>query len=378
MEPSSVAADPRRRVDPLPVPRPISTEPVSATLVSANLGNSDPALRHAWHPIGSVTDISAGLDKDHRPFRATVASQSWAIAKLGGQWRAFHDRCPHRRVQLSQGRIDGDEIECGYHGWRFDGSGACTSVPALGTGVVPPRGMAVQTAYGVIERYGWLWLAPAAPIVAMPDFPEFDDPEFAWGLLPPITTTASAGVVADNFFDVAHFSYLHARTFGLSMPVTVEHYTTGRSGWQATLVHETPLHEVNSPDGNGELRRATYTAFAPLALHLRLEFPATGMRSAVILIATPNDEQTTTIYKAVAWPRSAGAAELTDQVALEIAIIAEDIAMIEHIEEPWLPLDLHTEQHTKADRASVELRRLLSDFVSAAADDTVQQLEDIS
>jgi phenylpropionate dioxygenase-like ring-hydroxylating dioxygenase large terminal subunit len=329
------------------------------------LGNADPALRHAWHPIGIAAHISEEVASQSRPFSTRVAGQSWAVLKLGGEWRAFPDRCPHRRVKLSQGHIDGDELECGYHGWRFDASGACTRVPALGADAVPPRGMAVEKAYGVTERYGWLWLAPAAPIVELPYFPEFDNPEFSWGLLPPVPTTASAGVVADNFFDVAHFSYLHARTFGISVPVTVENYETARSGWNATLVHETTLHETATPDGIGDLRRATYTATAPLALHLRLEFPATGERSAVVLIATPVDEYATTIYKAVAWPRAAGAAALAQQVDLELAIIAEDIAMIEHIAEPWLPLDLHAERHTKADRASVELRRLLTDFVAA-------------
>jgi phenylpropionate dioxygenase-like ring-hydroxylating dioxygenase large terminal subunit len=344
---------------------------------SRTLTNTDSALRHAWHPIGVAADVAAAIDSQLRPFRATVAGQSWAIAKLGGQWQAFPDQCPHRRVKLSQGRIDGAEIECGYHGWRFDQSGSCTSVPALGSGTVPPKGMAIASAFGIAERYGWLWLAPAEPILGIPIFPEFDDPDFAWGLLPPITTSAAAGVVADNFFDVAHFSYLHARTFGISMPVTVEHYTTARSGWQATLVHETPVQATSSPDGAGELRRATYTANAPLALHLLIEFPATGVRSAVILIATPNDAHTTTIYKAVAWPRSDGPAALAEQVDLEVAIIAEDIAMIEHIEEPWLPLDLHAERHTKADRASIELRRLLSDFVCATATDR-PSLEDLS
>jgi phenylpropionate dioxygenase-like ring-hydroxylating dioxygenase large terminal subunit len=329
------------------------------------LGNADPALLHAWYPIGIAANVAALVERHQRPVRSTVAGHSWAVLKLGGQWQAFPDQCPHRRVQLTQGRIDGAELECGYHGWRFDAAGTCTRVPALGTGPAP-RGMAIATAFGITERHGWLWLAPAEPIVDLPDFPESDDPEFGWGLLPPVSTTAAAGVVADNFFDVAHFSYLHARTFGISTPVTVEHYETSRAGWQATLVHETRLHETNSPGGAGDLRVATYTATAPLALHLRLEFPATGERSAVVLIATPVDEHTTTIYKAVAWPKAAGEEALADQVKLELAIIGEDIAMIEHIAEPWLPLDLHAERHTRADRASVELRRLLSDFVVAA------------
>ena len=50
------------------------------------------------------------------------------------QGRAFalRDACPHRGMPLSCGRFDGDQIECCYHGWRFDAhSGQCTLIPSL-------------------------------------------------------------------------------------------------------------------------------------------------------------------------------------------------------------------------------------------------------
>ena len=44
---------------------------------------------------------------------------------------ALNDRCPHRGIPLSHGKFDGAEIECCYHGWRFDCSGSCTHIPSL-------------------------------------------------------------------------------------------------------------------------------------------------------------------------------------------------------------------------------------------------------
>src|SRR5215475_15662362 len=44
---------------------------------------------------------------------------------------ALRDLCPHRAMPLSFGRFDGREIECCYHGWRFDTSGRCTQIPSL-------------------------------------------------------------------------------------------------------------------------------------------------------------------------------------------------------------------------------------------------------
>src|SRR6201981_3871551 len=44
---------------------------------------------------------------------------------------ALRDLCPHRGVPLSAGAFDGREVECCYHGWRFDTSGRCTAIPSL-------------------------------------------------------------------------------------------------------------------------------------------------------------------------------------------------------------------------------------------------------
>jgi phenylpropionate dioxygenase-like ring-hydroxylating dioxygenase large terminal subunit len=43
----------------------------------------------------------------------------------------LRDNCPHRGVPLSQGWYDGKEIQCCYHGWRFDTKGTCLGIPAL-------------------------------------------------------------------------------------------------------------------------------------------------------------------------------------------------------------------------------------------------------
>ncbi len=44
---------------------------------------------------------------------------------------AMRDICPHRGIPLSDGSFDGKEIECCYHGWKFDCSGTCTHIPSL-------------------------------------------------------------------------------------------------------------------------------------------------------------------------------------------------------------------------------------------------------
>ena len=49
-----------------------------------------------------------------------------------GKAFAMRDACPHRGIPLSYGRFDGKNVECSYHGWKFDGcSGQCVEIPSL-------------------------------------------------------------------------------------------------------------------------------------------------------------------------------------------------------------------------------------------------------
>src|SRR4051812_30260517 len=48
-----------------------------------------------------------------------------------GRAATLIDRCAHRNVPLSAGRVVNGLLECGYHGWRYDVGGVCRTVPSL-------------------------------------------------------------------------------------------------------------------------------------------------------------------------------------------------------------------------------------------------------
>ena len=48
----------------------------------------------------------------------------------GGRPYLIGGRCAHRCTVLHTGVIQGDQIRCMYHGWRYDGTGLCTDIPA--------------------------------------------------------------------------------------------------------------------------------------------------------------------------------------------------------------------------------------------------------
>ena len=337
--------------------RDVRTPTVAPPEAPARLTNTEPGLLPAWHVVAT----SAELDAAGGLLPVRLLGKGWVLARLDEVIAALPDRCPHRRVPLSAGRIVGRELECCYHGWRFAADGHCTAIPALGA-TEPPSGMRVRPAHAVVERYGLVWLAPEQPLTPFPELPECEDPAYQWSVLPPRRTRVSAGVVIDNFFDVAHFSYLHSETFGITEPVTLADATFARDGWQARLVHATRLRE----SAGGEQRVATYTMTAPFAMHLGLLFPATGEHQMVAFVAQPEDASTTVVYKLVALPRTDAPDALAAVERFEVQVLEEDLAVLELIEDPALVLDLHGELHTKADRASIELRRILADLCVAA------------
>ena len=80
---------------------------------------------NVWTIVGLADDVIAG-----KPLAMKVAGERVVFFRdANGKAAALIDRCPHRGVALSLGRVDRGEIECPFHGWRFDGAGRNCRVP---------------------------------------------------------------------------------------------------------------------------------------------------------------------------------------------------------------------------------------------------------
>ena len=152
-----------------------------------------------------------------------LLGEPWVLYRADGRIVAFADRCPHRRTPLSLGHCQAGVLRCAYHGWRFDAAGACVEIPALGPRAPLPPAARLSPPAGLVEAHGIVFLAPEDPIAPLGSIPEADDPSFEAGELPTIVARASAGLLADNFLDVAHFPFVHTGTFGATEEVEVAH-----------------------------------------------------------------------------------------------------------------------------------------------------------
>ena len=138
------------------------------------------------------------------------------IRDTQGQAHGLEDRCPHRFVKLSHGQristqdVDQpDRIECAYHGWQFDLSGHCRSVPYLAANQKLPT-CQIRT-FPIKEQDGFIWIFPGDPALADQSqplaLPEWDDLN-AIVSVTQIHCQAHFSFLIENLMDMYH-GHLH-------------------------------------------------------------------------------------------------------------------------------------------------------------------------
>ncbi|HET7825709.1 MAG TPA: Rieske 2Fe-2S domain-containing protein [Anaeromyxobacter sp.] len=164
-------------------------------------------LPHAWFITCRSRDLS------DRPLGVVLQGAPVVLFRgADGRPAALEDRCPHRNAPLSAGRMRGGELECGYHGWRFDARGACVAVPGLAH---QPARPARAPAFACVEQDGYVWTyatADADPRGAPFRFPHLGDAGYT-AVRREFTVRASLRAALENVLDVPHTAFLHGGLF---------------------------------------------------------------------------------------------------------------------------------------------------------------------
>lgn len=100
-------------------------------------------LRRFWQPVYRGDDLPTAravpirvMGEDLTLYRGTAPSSlageggDGGSAGGGGKAHVLAFRCAHRGTQLSTGWVEGDDLRCFYHGWKYDSSGQCIEQPA--------------------------------------------------------------------------------------------------------------------------------------------------------------------------------------------------------------------------------------------------------
>ena len=324
-----------------------------------------PRLRHAWHAVLRTVDVT-GV----RPVAVRVCGEdlvAWRTAD--GAVAVAPDRCPHREAPLSLGAMVGGRLECAYHGWSFGAGGRCELVPASGPdAAIPPR--AHLACVRSQERYGLVWVCLDEPDGDLPSVPEDADPTFRRIVQSVDRWSAAATRMVDNFNDVAHFPWVHAGTFGSAAERRVAPVALEQMGdWYGWRYEVTAANDGLAGTATGQAastveRRMTTGFHLPFLVRSTIEYPATGLHHALLLVTTPVDDERS-LFTFVVWRNDDFSVAADEVTAFDRAIGAEDKAMLERVP-GTLPLDATTLVNTQADRASVEWRRRLREWFDVA------------
>lgn len=150
-----------------------------------------------------------------KPLARTIVGRPLALFRTeDGKPVALADACWHRLAPLSLGKTVGrDEIQCPYHGIRYDSTGRCTFMPAQET--INPS--AVVPSFPIVERYRfvWVWLGDAekADPSLIPDMHQMTSSEWA-GDGETIYAPCNFQLVLDNLMDLTHEEFVHSSSIG--------------------------------------------------------------------------------------------------------------------------------------------------------------------
>ena len=327
------------------------------------------------------TSVAASDEIGRDPVQVWLLGEPWVLVRLpDGRGRratrlvAFADRCPHRLAPLSAGTVVGDTLQCGYHGWCFDAEGACTDIPAIGgSDRIPPARACHRARPGSPSVGGLVFLAPERRSASGSTSRTRTPTASCTTISCPARARVGAGLMIDNFLDLAHFPFVHAATIGTDDALEVPELTIERDGFGHGR-HQHPL----VPEPRGSRRRAGHPSAAAAAL-AALRVPgtvpgracaSTTCRRAAPTCSTSSCSRRTT-SSAASTPSLHrddldDADQLADAGAYEQKILDEDLLLQERYVDRRLPLDITAEVHVRTDRPGVELRRILADFVAAA------------
>ena len=180
-----------------------------------------PFARDQWYVAAYGSEVS-------RSFLArTILGEPIVFYRTAKDARvvALADRCVHRRYPLSESRLEGDTVVCGYHGFTYDTSGSCVFVP--GQQRIPRTARVASYPVAEVDSFVWVWIGDPerADETLIPRAPHMAAPEFVTvrGMEP---IDCDYGLLVDNLLDLSHESYLHAGYIGTpevaATPITSE------------------------------------------------------------------------------------------------------------------------------------------------------------
>ena len=162
-------------------------------------------VRNRWYMAATSDEIT------REPMERTVLGKPVVFYRTeGGDPVAMYGICPHRYFPLAQGKLVGDAIMCGYHGFTFDKGGDCIDIPSQGTAA-----KFCQPTYKVEERgpICWIWMGDEdkCDTALIPPYEDFGLGQDGWydSSYNYFHIKGRTQLLIDHLLDLTHLPYVH-------------------------------------------------------------------------------------------------------------------------------------------------------------------------
>lgn len=281
-----------------------------------------------WTPVDLASRVKRG-----RTLATRLAGEKVVLFRdTSGGLGALIDRCPHRGVELSRGRVtERGTLECPFHGWEIEKDGGCARVPWCELSAEKRAGLSA-TALPVREAGGLVWVFTGTDARGTEiDLPEALADDAAWSRFFLVEDWSTHWTRAmENMLDYPHLPFVHRGSIGrgLRAPAAGQsslELSTERTGFGMRIAAKI---DGRSSGAGLEWRR-------PNGMVLVLDQGARRMRQHVYCV--PVDERTTRmilvttrdfgLYNPLMW--------FFDQ--FNRVILHEDRAVVESSDPPAVP-----------------------------------------
>ena len=244
-------------------------------------------LQNMWYPVCQSVHLGRQPLGIHRVDRDIVL---WRDST--GKILAHDDRCLHRGAKLSIGQIVNDTLRCAYHGWCYDTTGQCTTIPTSKTAQAKLAPRLRLQSFETQERAGLVWAffaenenVPAPPLV-IPE--ELENPAYS-GFICEAEWKANWILILENLADPMHGPFLHGQSLTLSRGALEDDMRTKRTA-NGFIVEREGQRGVNFDWSEFYCRESLW-----VRLDIPLPFGPKGILR-ILCFATPIDENSTLVY----------------------------------------------------------------------------------
>lgn len=248
-------------------------------------------IRDQWYVVLESNEVVK------RPIGVTRMGEKLVFWRdASGSVSCAVDRCPHRGVQLSKGEVLEDHLQCPFHGFEYDPSGACVLVPANGRGGNIPAKLHLTT-YPTFEAHGyiWIWWGTGTPQDTPAFFDNIDDSFYHASAHDPWDAHYSR--VIENQLDVVHLPFIHRNTIGRGNRTLVDGPVVEWKGEK--MLYTYVFNRVD--DGTPPRKPSELSSKAATSVHLEFIMPNLwqnyiSAQVRILAAFVPVDDEHTLLY----------------------------------------------------------------------------------